>query len=134
MGSLFAIMLVFVLTAVLVKVPLEPLPFFAITMVKIIIINCESSSSNYPVIPLICTAVVGNCCLLVADLRVRVCTGSLWGGAAGQPVWNGRRAARLLHHAHHERPGDGWILRRLRHDLRHRKSDSQLDKNSCVEC
>lgn len=39
MGSLLAIMLVFVLTAALVKVPLEPLPFFAVTMVKIVIIN-----------------------------------------------------------------------------------------------
>ncbi|XP_056266878.1 equilibrative nucleoside transporter 1-like isoform X2 [Pseudoliparis swirei] len=39
MGSLTIIMLVFIATAVLVKVPLEPLPFFSITMVKIIIIN-----------------------------------------------------------------------------------------------
>uniref|UniRef100_A0A8C3FZI9 Solute carrier family 29 member 1 (Augustine blood group) n=1 Tax=Cyclopterus lumpus TaxID=8103 RepID=A0A8C3FZI9_CYCLU len=39
MGSLLIIMLVFIATAVLVKVPLEPLPFFSITMVKIIIIN-----------------------------------------------------------------------------------------------
>ncbi|XP_008418880.1 equilibrative nucleoside transporter 1-like [Poecilia reticulata] len=38
-GSLFIIMLVFIITAVLVKVPLEPLPFFSVTMVKIIIIN-----------------------------------------------------------------------------------------------
>lgn len=42
MGSLLVIMFVFMVTAVLVKVPLEPLPFFSITMVKIIIINCES--------------------------------------------------------------------------------------------
>ncbi|KAI3352716.1 hypothetical protein L3Q82_020168, partial [Scortum barcoo] len=41
MGSLLVIMFVFVVTAILVKVPLEPLPFFAVTMVKIIIINCE---------------------------------------------------------------------------------------------
>ncbi|XP_070837747.1 equilibrative nucleoside transporter 1-like [Chaetodon trifascialis] len=39
MGSLLIIMFVFTVTAVLVKVPLEPLPFFSITMVKIIIIN-----------------------------------------------------------------------------------------------
>jgi len=44
MGSLTIIMLVFIATAVLVKVPLEPLPFFSITMVKIIIINCESAA------------------------------------------------------------------------------------------
>ncbi|CAK6983868.1 equilibrative nucleoside transporter 1-like isoform X1, partial [Scomber scombrus] len=39
MGSLLIIMIVFMLTAVLVKVPLEPLPFFSVTMVKIVIIN-----------------------------------------------------------------------------------------------
>ncbi|XP_060919085.1 equilibrative nucleoside transporter 1-like isoform X2 [Labrus mixtus] len=39
MGSLFIIMSVFIVTAVLVKVPLEPLPFFIVTMVKIVIIN-----------------------------------------------------------------------------------------------
>ncbi|XP_029359079.1 equilibrative nucleoside transporter 1-like isoform X2 [Echeneis naucrates] len=39
MGSLVIIMLVFIVTAILVKVPLEPLPFFSITMVKIVIIN-----------------------------------------------------------------------------------------------
>lgn len=42
MGSLLIIVSVFIVTTVLVKVPLEPLPFFSITMVKIIIINCES--------------------------------------------------------------------------------------------
>ncbi|XP_068177980.1 equilibrative nucleoside transporter 1-like isoform X3 [Antennarius striatus] len=40
MGSLLIIMVVFIVTAILVKVPLEPLPFFCITMVKIVIINC----------------------------------------------------------------------------------------------
>uniref|UniRef100_A0A3Q1BSF5 Solute carrier family 29 member 1b n=1 Tax=Amphiprion ocellaris TaxID=80972 RepID=A0A3Q1BSF5_AMPOC len=39
MGSLLVIMFVFAVTAVLVKVPLEPLPFFSVTMVKIVIIN-----------------------------------------------------------------------------------------------
>ncbi|KAK2874652.1 hypothetical protein QQF64_003399 [Cirrhinus molitorella] len=38
-GSLTAILLVFLLTAILVKVDLEPLPFFIITMIKIICIN-----------------------------------------------------------------------------------------------
>uniref|UniRef100_A0A672FIR8 Solute carrier family 29 member 1b n=1 Tax=Salarias fasciatus TaxID=181472 RepID=A0A672FIR8_SALFA len=41
MGSLAVILLVFIITVVLIKVPMEPLPFFSITMVKIIIINCE---------------------------------------------------------------------------------------------
>ncbi|KAF6734199.1 Equilibrative nucleoside transporter 1 [Oryzias melastigma] len=39
MGSLLVIMLVFIITAILVKVPLDPLPFFCLTMVKIVIIN-----------------------------------------------------------------------------------------------
>lgn len=43
LGSLTIIILVFIITAVIVKVPLEPLPFFCITMVKIVIINCEFS-------------------------------------------------------------------------------------------
>ncbi len=40
-GSLSVILVVFLLTAVLVKVKMEPLPFFAFTMIKIICINCE---------------------------------------------------------------------------------------------
>ncbi|KAM9857043.1 equilibrative nucleoside transporter 1-like [Aulostomus maculatus] len=39
MGSLVVIMVVFMVTALLVKVPMEPLPFFSVTMVKIVIIN-----------------------------------------------------------------------------------------------
>ncbi|KAG7999770.1 Equilibrative nucleoside transporter 1, partial [Nibea albiflora] len=39
MGSLLVIMFVFIVTAILVKVQMEPLPFFSVTMVKIIIIN-----------------------------------------------------------------------------------------------
>ncbi|KAF0036986.1 hypothetical protein F2P81_009860 [Scophthalmus maximus] len=39
MGSLLIIMFVFIITSVLVKVPLEPLTFFSVTMVKIIVIN-----------------------------------------------------------------------------------------------
>ncbi|XP_044530655.1 equilibrative nucleoside transporter 1 [Gracilinanus agilis] len=39
LGSLVAILLMFALTAILVKVHLDPLPFFTVTMVKIVIIN-----------------------------------------------------------------------------------------------
>ncbi|XP_056136594.1 equilibrative nucleoside transporter 1-like [Lampris incognitus] len=39
MGSLTIIMAVFMATAVLVKVEMEPLPFFTVTMIKIVIIN-----------------------------------------------------------------------------------------------
>lgn len=38
-GSLSVIFVVFLITAVLVKVPMDPLPFFAFTMIKIICIN-----------------------------------------------------------------------------------------------
>ena len=44
MGSLVLIMAVFMVTAILVKVAMEPLPFFIVTMLKIVIINCESTS------------------------------------------------------------------------------------------
>ncbi|KAM9005105.1 equilibrative nucleoside transporter 1 [Sarcophilus harrisii] len=39
LGSLVAILLMFALTAILVKVNLDPLPFFVLTMIKIVIIN-----------------------------------------------------------------------------------------------
>uniref|UniRef100_A0A8C5ACL0 Equilibrative nucleoside transporter 1-like n=1 Tax=Gadus morhua TaxID=8049 RepID=A0A8C5ACL0_GADMO len=39
MGSLVLIMAVFMVTAVLVKVAMDPLPFFTVTMLKIVIIN-----------------------------------------------------------------------------------------------
>lgn len=40
-GSLVAIGLVFLVTAIMVKVPMEPLPFFVFTMISIVFINCE---------------------------------------------------------------------------------------------
>lgn len=36
-----AILLVFLITAILVKVHLDALPFFIITMIKIMLINCK---------------------------------------------------------------------------------------------
>ncbi|XP_074204919.1 equilibrative nucleoside transporter 1 isoform X1 [Camelus bactrianus] len=39
LGSLVAILLLFLITAILVKVPLDALPFFVFTMVKIMLIN-----------------------------------------------------------------------------------------------
>lgn len=41
LGSLVAIGLVFLITAVMVKVAMEPLPFFIFTMISIVFINCE---------------------------------------------------------------------------------------------
>uniref|UniRef100_A0A8B9SWX2 Equilibrative nucleoside transporter 1 n=1 Tax=Anas platyrhynchos TaxID=8839 RepID=A0A8B9SWX2_ANAPL len=40
LGSLVAIGLVFLITAVMVKVAMEPLPFFIFTMISIVFINC----------------------------------------------------------------------------------------------
>lgn len=45
-GSLVAIGLVFLVTAIMVKVPMEPLPFFVFTMISIVFINCEWSSGG----------------------------------------------------------------------------------------
>nr|XP_013012335.1 equilibrative nucleoside transporter 1 isoform X1 [Cavia porcellus] len=39
LGSLVAILLVFLVTAILVKVQMDPLPFFVLTMIKIMLIN-----------------------------------------------------------------------------------------------
>lgn len=41
LGGLVAILLVFLITAILVKVEMEPLPFFIVTMIKIVLINCN---------------------------------------------------------------------------------------------
>ena len=40
LGSLVAIGLVFLVTAIMVKVDMEPLPFFIFTMISIVFINC----------------------------------------------------------------------------------------------
>lgn len=40
-GSLVVILVVFLVTAIFVKVDMAPLPFFTLTMIKIICINCE---------------------------------------------------------------------------------------------
>lgn len=41
LGSMVVILVVFLVTAIFVKVDMAPLPFFSVTMIKIIIINCE---------------------------------------------------------------------------------------------
>lgn len=41
LGSLLIILLLFILTAVLVKVDMSPGPFFSITMASVWFINCE---------------------------------------------------------------------------------------------
>ncbi|CDQ96808.1 unnamed protein product, partial [Oncorhynchus mykiss] len=52
MGSLAVILVVFLLTAILVKIEMAPLPFFTLTMIKIVIINCEFFDlSTVPFLP-----------------------------------------------------------------------------------
>lgn len=41
LGSMVVILVVFLVTAIFVKVDMAPLPLFSVTMIKIIIINCE---------------------------------------------------------------------------------------------
>lgn len=56
LGTLTAILLVFLITAILVKVHMDALPFFVITMVKIMLINCKqgwegTGAKNFPHTP-----------------------------------------------------------------------------------
>lgn len=55
LGSMVVILVVFLVTAIFVKVDMAPLPFFSVTMIKIIIINCELLNFNANL-----TAVVNN--------------------------------------------------------------------------
>lgn len=110
-GSLTAILLVFLLTAILVKVDLEPLPFFIITMIKIICINCESLQQMHY------GSRTGCKCHLIFDVFVP----SVRSGSSGKSVRDGRTPASILHHTHHERTGTRRNLRCFIHDLRHRQ-------------
>lgn len=47
-GSMTVILVVFLLTAIFVKVDMAPLPFFSLTMIKIICINCEFLDTSFP--------------------------------------------------------------------------------------
>ena len=51
LGSLGGILLLFVLTAVLVRVEMSPHAFFSVTMASVWFINCESVSSRGPLFP-----------------------------------------------------------------------------------
>lgn len=50
-GCLSVILVVFLLTAILVKVDVTPLPFFMLTMIKIVCINCECPEVLYSATP-----------------------------------------------------------------------------------
>lgn len=124
LGSLTVIMFVFIITAIIVKVPLEPLPFFCLTMVKIAIINCACSQvflivSNrdhrqYSLIDL--TPLQDSS----GDLFCFVLN-SIWGCVTGKSLWNGWIAPGFIYYSDHERSGTRWKLCSLRHDLRHCK-------------
>lgn len=47
LGSLVSILVVFCVTAILVKLSINPMPFFVITLIKIAIINGESLSLTH---------------------------------------------------------------------------------------
>lgn len=55
LGSMVVILVAFLVTAIFVKVDMAPLPFFSVTMIKIIIINCELLNFNANL-----TAVINN--------------------------------------------------------------------------
>lgn len=130
LGSLVAILLVFLTTAILVKVEMEPLPFFIITMIKIVLINCnqgtecgqfwawvgswggdKESGLRLPGSP--------NCQPLILADTLSTLFLSIWCRFASQPFWSGWRPASQLHSPHHEWPRPGWLLRLGGHDLCH---------------
>lgn len=80
MGSLLIIMFVFIITAVLVKVPLEPLHFFSLTMVKIVIINCEPVCFSNASFWIVCFLMEDfRCCSLHVDCLLCVCLFTAFG-------------------------------------------------------
>lgn len=108
-GSLVFILLLFILTAVLVKVPMEEDLFFSVTMATIWFINCKSlcqwrRSGGVSVYRRVVTSPVPR---------------SLRGRSAGQPLRPGGSAATEVQHHLHERPGPRWDLRCRRHAACH---------------
>lgn len=80
-GSLTVILVVFLITAVLVKVEMEPLPFFVFTMIKIICINCEYHISS--IIINICSVSIPG----LSDLSVAVFSVLRLSSGSGHKVW-----------------------------------------------
>lgn len=124
LGSLAVIMFVFIITAIIVKVPLEPLPFFCLTMVKIVIINCACSQ----VFPIVSNHEKRQYSLI--DLTpLQDSSGnlfcffpnSIWGCVTGKSIWNGWIATSFIYYSNHERSGTRWKLCSLCHDLCHCK-------------
>lgn len=122
-GSLVFILLLFMLTAVLVKVPMEEDRFFSVTMATIWFINCKcwrvsarerrrKSGGG---------AQTCACCSgPVLNWMMPPCS-SVRGRAAGQPVRPGGSAAPEVQLHLYERSGPRWDLRSHRHAFGHRK-------------
>lgn len=125
LGSLVVIMAVFIVTAVIVRLPFQPLPFFCVTMVKIVIIN--GACSPFLVLPGRSRRRKGRC-----DIGSCFVVGSLWGCAAGKRLWDGRVASCFVHDSDHERSGTGREFCCLRHDLRHCKCVASSWSHRCA--
>lgn len=115
-GSLVFILLLFILTAVLVKVPMEEDCFFSVTMATIWFINCKS----------VCFYVyVGDRCVWVIRCYNKSplfsSLVSVWCRAAGQSVRSCGDAASEVQQHLHEWPGPRWDIRCHRHANSHRK-------------
>lgn len=113
-GSLVFMLILFILTAILVKVPMEQDHFFSITMATIWFINCKYQRSFLKK-----RLRVGRKCLS-SDIDL-MCVCSFWSGAAGKPFWPGRLAASEIQRSVHEWTSSGRSVRRSRHAVRHRK-------------
>lgn len=120
-------MVVFIVTAFIVKVPFKLLPFFCATTVKIVMISCACSqflvflvdldheTSQYSLIDgTPCRAAV------IRILSYSV-VNSLWGHVAVKHLWDGRIASSFIDDSNHERPGTRWKFCCLCHDLCHCK-------------
>lgn len=64
LGSMVVILVVFLVTAIFVKVDMAPLPFFSVTMIKIICINCELLNFNANFVASVVNSHVSNRMLL----------------------------------------------------------------------
>lgn len=115
-GSLIFVLLLFIFTAVLVKVHMEQDRFFSVTMATIWFINCEwagpgraGQGSCFP----------SACCWMESNHFSR--SASVWRSSAGEPVWSGGPAAPEVQRHLHERPGPRRDLRCHRHAVGNRQ-------------
>uniref|UniRef100_A0A667GCW8 Solute carrier family 29 member 1 (Augustine blood group) n=1 Tax=Lynx canadensis TaxID=61383 RepID=A0A667GCW8_LYNCA len=79
LGSLIAILLVFLITAVLVKVDLDAMPFFVITMIKIMLINCKQGWEQ--------GSLFGLAGLLPTSYTAPIMSGQAWQASSPRCCW-----------------------------------------------